>query len=94
MQAALIMSDRLATWKSVRRLADELQLQIHLAGMDARERWKAVQRRLAQTEAAIAQSGSHAGDAFTAELTELRDELLHLRNEIVMRAHGDFTAGW
>jgi hypothetical protein len=88
------MRDDLATWHDVRRLADELQLQIHLAGMDARERWRAVQRRLAQTEGAIGRSGTHAGDAVGQELAELRDELLHLRNEIVMRAHGDFTAGW
>ncbi|TMQ04833.1 MAG: hypothetical protein E6J90_23275 [Deltaproteobacteria bacterium] len=88
------MSDRLANWHHVRRLADELQLQIHLAGMDARERWRAVQRRLAQTEAALAQSGTAAADAAGRELADLRDELLHLRNEIVMRAQGDFTAGW
>jgi hypothetical protein len=88
------MRDHLATWQSVRRLADEIQLQTHLAGMDARERWRAVQRRLAQTEASLAHSGAAGSDAVAQELAELRDELLHLRNEVVMRAHGDFTAGW
>ena len=81
-------------WHDVRRIADAIELQVHLAGMDARDRWHALQPQLAKLETAIAHSGEHAGDAVTRELSELGSTLLHLRDEIYARARGDFASGW
>jgi hypothetical protein len=94
LQAAKVMRDHLTGWQDVRRIVDELELQIHLAGMDARDRWQALQPRLAHVETAIAHSGEHAGDAVTRELSEISATLHHLRDEIYARVRGDFTSGW
>ena len=34
------MNTHTATWDEVRQIADELELKIHVAGMDARDRWQ------------------------------------------------------
>jgi hypothetical protein len=44
------MSEPPSTWEEVRRIADEVELQIHLAGMEARERWNALRPRLIELE--------------------------------------------
>jgi len=44
------MTEQTPTWDEVRRIADELELKIHLAGMDARDRWRDLKPRLAEIE--------------------------------------------
>ncbi len=88
------MADTLSTWDEVRRIADEIEVQLHLASMDARDRYHALQPRIAATEAAIVHSGEHASDAVISELHELRTALLHLRDQVYAHARGDFVTGW
>jgi hypothetical protein len=88
------MNDHLSAWDEVRRIEDELELKIHIATMDARDRWHELKPRLVRLEQAIANKGEHAGDEITQELSELRAALRHLRDEVYARARGDFTAGW
>jgi hypothetical protein len=85
------MTKHLAGWADVRQIADELELQIHLAGMDARDRWHTLQRRLARLEDTIMHSGERAA---SHELAHVRSALVHLRDDVVARAYSDFTAGW
>jgi len=85
------MNHGLPGWNDVRRITDELGLQIHLASMDARDRWHALQLRLAKLEHTVAHSGEQA---VTHELSEIRGALLHLRDDMLARARGDFTTGW
>jgi hypothetical protein len=40
------MSDAKKAWDEVRRIADELKLKMHLASMEARDRWQALEPRL------------------------------------------------
>ena len=70
-------------WDDVRRIADELELQIHLAGMEARDRWHALQPRLAELEKTIAREGERAGQAITQQLSEVGAALRRLRDEVV-----------
>lgn len=88
------MSDQLSVWDEVRRIEEELELKIHLATMDARDRWHALQPRLVRLEQAIVHAGEHAGDEITQELSDLRAALRRLREEVYARARRDFTAGW
>ena len=88
------MGANLSTWDDIRRIADELELKIHLGGMDARDRWQALQPRLAHLESSIAHSGGKVGEAINHELIEVEDALRHLREDIYTRARGDFQAGW
>ena len=75
----------------MQRLADELELQVHLAGMDARDRWHELAPRLEKLEQQIVHSGESAGKAVIRELHELRDAL---RDGVYRRARSDFVRGW
>ena len=88
------MTDNLTTWDEIRRTADELDVKIHLAGMDARDRWHALQPRIANLEHAFVHTGEHAGDALTHELAAVRTALNELRDDLYARARGDFISGW
>ena len=56
------------TWDEVRRIGDEIQLKMHLAGMEARDRWTALQPRLADLETTIERQGKRAGQMIADEL--------------------------
>jgi len=70
------------TWDDVRRIADELQLKIHLAGMEVRERWTKLQPRLQELEKDIAAGGEKAGKVVTTQLSAVGDLLKELRDDI------------
>jgi len=70
------------TWDDVRRIADELQLKMHLAGMEVRERWTKLQPRLQELEKDIAAGGEKAGKVVTTQLSAVGDLLKELRDDI------------
>jgi hypothetical protein len=77
------MNEGTPTWDDVRRIADELQLKMHLAGMEARDRWRALEPRITELEHTIARTGERAGQVVAAELTALGKALQQLRDELV-----------
>jgi len=77
------MTTPTATWDEVRRIGDEIQLQMHLAGMDARDRWNVLRTRLVELEAAIESRGRRAGHLIADELRVIGTALRELRDEIV-----------
>jgi hypothetical protein len=77
------IKDGLSTWDEVRRLADELELKMHLARMDARDRWHALQPRLAELRKQLADTSERAEEAIAKELSALRTLLRQLRGEIL-----------
>jgi hypothetical protein len=72
-------------WDDVRRIADELRLQIHLGSMEARERWQGLAPRLTELENTVAQEGERLTKAIADELGELRTTLGRLRDDIVKK---------
>lgn len=54
------------TWDDIRRVAEEIDLKVHLASMELRERWEQLRPRI---EGQLSALGKH--------LHELRDELAH-----------------
>jgi len=46
------------TWNDVRRIADEIKLKVHLAGMEARQKWEELQPMLAEAESELARGGT------------------------------------
>jgi hypothetical protein len=72
-------------WDDLRRTADELEVQIHLAGMDARDRWRALQPRLAELGKAIAAQGDRISDAVSKQLTDVDAAVRRLRDDIVKK---------
>jgi hypothetical protein len=81
-------------WQDVRRLADELQLQIHLAGMEARDAWSTLEPRVVKLEQALETSGEHVEDAVKHELADVRAALRNLRDDVHSRARGTYARGW
>lgn len=76
------MRAHLSQWDGIRQLADELELKMHLAGMDLRDRWKLLQPRLRELENALATSGKRAGAAIDREVTALSSALERLRDDL------------
>jgi hypothetical protein len=70
-------------WDEVRQIADELKLKIHLASMDARDRWRTLEPRLTAIENDLASSGERAGQVVTKELSAICAALQRLRAEIL-----------
>ena len=87
-------TDSLSVWDDARRLADELEVQIHLASMDARDRWHELEPRLEKLEKSIVHSGEQVGEAVVHELHEVRDALRALRDDVYAHARGDYVQGW
>jgi hypothetical protein len=76
------LQDGLSTSEDVRRLADELELETHLAGMSARDRWRLVAPRLAELEGDLEQSGHQLTDSIRDELALLYTLLHDLQVEV------------
>lgn len=76
------MTEQRSTWDEVRRIADEVELKIHLAGMDARDRWQTLQPRIAEIEKTIADAGKRAGAAVEHELASIGAALRRLRDDV------------
>ncbi|HET9988220.1 MAG TPA: hypothetical protein VFQ65_06865 [Kofleriaceae bacterium] len=74
--------NRDSTWTELRRLADELEVQVHLAGMEARDRWRALQPRLVELQRDLSTGGTMISDAIERELAALGTALRDLRDEL------------
>jgi hypothetical protein len=69
-------------WTELRRMADELELQIHLGGMEARDRWRALKPRFAEVQQAIEISGNKLDELVTAKIAKLGAALRKLQADI------------
>ena len=69
------------TWDEVRRIADEIELKIHLGSMDARDRWHVLEPRLAELEHRMKDAGQRASKAVGEELSAIWKALRELKNE-------------
>jgi len=88
------MTNQHSTWDEVRRIADELEVKIHLAGMDVRDTWRALEPRLEELEHKLVHSSERANDVVVHELQEVGDALKKLRDQVYAAARGDFVRSW
>jgi hypothetical protein len=72
----------LSSWDEIRRVADELELQVHLASMDARDRWQALEPRLTALGRWFERSGERVGEAITKELSAVGELIKKLRADV------------
>jgi hypothetical protein len=68
------------------RIADELELKIHLASMDARDRWQALKPRLAEVENKLARTGERATKVVQDEIAAIGQALHKLRDDLAQAA--------
>lgn len=69
------------TWNDVRRIADELKLKVHLAGMEARQKWDELQPSLLEAEKELARGGT----IVAAKLNQLGATLKEIGDDFVDR---------
>ncbi len=68
------------SWDELRRAADQLELELHLGGMEARERWRMLKPRLEQLEKLVAKASADAGHAIATEIAAVAKALRDLRD--------------
>ncbi len=73
------------TWDAIRRLRDELALEMHLAGMEARDRWRSLQPRIEHLENKILKASDRAEAVVEKELTAIGKALRDLRDDVKKR---------
>ncbi|MEJ7603663.1 MAG: hypothetical protein WKG01_37595 [Kofleriaceae bacterium] len=77
------------TWDDLRRVADELKLKMHLAGMEAREQWEKLQPKLAELEHSVEAGAAKAGHAISEQVASLGSSLKKLLADIKGGDHKD-----
>lgn len=74
--------DGLGGWHELRQFADQLELELHLASMDARDRWRTIKPRLARVEIALRGSSARVSKAVVKEIAAIRVLLTELREDV------------
>ena len=74
--------DGLSLWEEVRRIADQLEVDLHLARMDLRDRWSTLRPRVTDLETALKRSGKRISAMLVDELSGMRAELRKLRADL------------
>jgi hypothetical protein len=64
----------------LRTLRDEIRLDLHLAGMDLRDEWKAIERKLPDPDRAAEQLEKGAKEAIETLATELQNFRARVRD--------------
>jgi hypothetical protein len=77
-----VMTTSHSEWTELRRIADELQLKIHLGSMELRDRWEAVKPRIADLEHKLARAGERAAEAVQNEMSAVGKTLHKLREDL------------
>jgi hypothetical protein len=73
------------TWDDVRRARDQLKLELHLAGMEAKEQWEKLQPKLVELEKSFEAGAHKAGTAMADEVSALGATLKRLLGEITSK---------
>ena len=80
------MTEKPTEWADLRRIADEVELKIHLASMDVHDRWKSLQPRLDKLQTTLAHTRERASKVVTEELSAIRKALCQLRDDVARDA--------
>jgi hypothetical protein len=68
--------------QNIRRVADEIRVRIHLAGMEAKDAWAGLEPRVAQLEKTIDRVTTEASADMTDLATTVQTELRRLRDKL------------
>lgn len=73
-------------WDEIRRITDELELKVHLASMDARDRWNALKPRVKALEQKMDEQTAKASARVAEELDNVGALIRELRDDVIARA--------
>ncbi|MEO8703153.1 MAG: hypothetical protein ABI867_24115 [Kofleriaceae bacterium] len=75
----------LSTWDEFRKVRDQLKLELHLAGMEAREQWDKLQPKLVELEKSFEAGAHKAGSAMAEEAKAVGATLKKLLGDITSK---------
>lgn len=70
------------TRDDLRRMADEIRVKLHLAGMDAKDAWNEIQPRLEDFEHRFDTKADEVGEELKALGNEIKQRLLNIKNKL------------
>ncbi len=76
------MENQSSQWSAIRRIADEIQVQLHLASLELRDRWHALEPRIEHLSKLVDHAGKRAGRAIDDEVAALSAALEKLRDDL------------
>jgi hypothetical protein len=72
-------------WDEIKRISDELELKVHLAGMDAKDKWEALKPRVKELEVKMEEKTAAASARVVEELNNVGDLIKELRDDVVAK---------
>jgi ElaB/YqjD/DUF883 family membrane-anchored ribosome-binding protein len=72
-------------WDEIRRLSDEVELKVHLASMEAKDRWQALKPRVKALEEKLEAKAEAASDRVVEEMKNVGALIKELRDDVVAR---------
>lgn len=73
-------------WDEINRISDELELKVHLATMDAKDRWQELKPRVAALKEKVDAGATSIGERVSEEMTNVGKLLKELADDIAARA--------
>ena len=70
------------TRQDLKRMADEIKVKLHLAGMDAKDAWDEIQPRLEEFEKRFDAKADDVGEELKALGGEIKQRLLNIKNKL------------
>ena len=75
------MANQPSTWNDIKKLADQVELKIHLGTLEAHDKWRALRPRIDRLEKSLHKAGSKVADTIEREMEDVRVALRALRDE-------------
>jgi ElaB/YqjD/DUF883 family membrane-anchored ribosome-binding protein len=72
-------------WDEIKRISDELELKVHLAGMDAKDKWEELKPRVKDLGAKMEDKAEAASARVVEELNNVGGLIKELRDDVVAK---------
>ena len=72
-------------WDEIRRISDELEVKVHLASMDAKDKWEALKPRVKALEEKLEAKASQASERVVEELNNVGTLIKELRDDVAKK---------
>ena len=72
-------------WDEIKRISDELEVKVHLAGMDAKDKWEQLKPRVKDLGAKMEDKAEAASARVVEELGNVGTLIKELRDDVVAK---------
>lgn len=83
----MVMSDnKPSLWDEIKRISDELEVKVHLATMDAKDRWAELKPRVHGLKEKMDAGATAVGERVVEEMNNVGKLIKELRDDVIARA--------